>query len=64
MSSDTRIVADSLSIEGSVPLVNLVEDTSPQLGGDLEYNEKNQVFDNTLTSDGTAAGDIITVTFG
>jgi len=39
-------------------------DTTPQLGGDLEYNENNQVFDSTLTSSGTAAGDIITVTFG
>ena len=45
-------------------LANVSEDTTPQLGGDLEYNEKNQVFDTTLTSDDTASGDIITVTFG
>lgn len=45
-------------------LADVVEDTTPQLGGDLEYNEKNQVFDTTLTSDNTAAGDIISVTFG
>lgn len=42
----------------------IVNDTSPQLGGDLEYNEKHQIFDTTLTSDNTASGDIITVTFG
>ena len=45
-------------------LSDVVDDTSPQLGGDLEYNEQYQVFDTTLTSDDTAAGDIITVTFG
>jgi len=45
-------------------LENVVEDTTPQLGGDLEYNESHQVFDTTLTSDDTASGDIITVTFG
>lgn len=45
-------------------LADVVEDATPQLGGDLEYNEKNLVFDTTLTSDNTAAGDIITVTFG
>ncbi len=42
----------------------LADDTSPQLAGDLEYNEHHQVFDTTLTSDNTASGDIITVTFG
>jgi len=45
-------------------LANVVEDVTPQLGGDLEYNEKNHVFDTSLTSDNTASGDIITVTFG
>jgi len=45
-------------------IANVVEDTTPQLGGDLEYNEHNQVFKTTLTSDNTASGDIITVTFG
>jgi len=45
-------------------LGNLVEDLTPQLGGDLENNEFHRVFDITLTDDETAAGDIITVTFG
>jgi len=45
-------------------MTDVVDDATPQLGGDLEYNENNQVFDVTLTSSGTAAGDIITVTFG
>jgi hypothetical protein len=45
-------------------LSNIVEDITPQLGGDLEYYEHNQVFDITLTSDNTAAGDITTVTYG
>ena len=44
--------------------INIVEDTTPQLGGDLEYNEHSLVFNTTLTSDDTASGDIITVTFG
>ena len=45
-------------------IANVVEDTTPQLGGDLEYNNHNLVFNVTLTSDETASGDIITVTFG
>ena len=45
-------------------IANVVEDTTPQLGGDLEYNNHNLVFNTTLTSDDTASGDIITVTFG
>ena len=45
-------------------MTDLVDDTSPQLGGDLEYNEKHQTFGTSLTSDNTASGDIITVTFG
>lgn len=45
-------------------LANLVEDLSPQLGGDLQNNQFHRVFDLTLTDDGTAAGDIITVIFG
>ena len=45
-------------------LGNLVEDLTPQLGGDLENNEFHRVFDIALTDDETAAGDIITVTFG
>lgn len=49
---------------GDRGLLNVVEDLTPQLGGDLEYNEKHQVFNRTLTSDNTASGDIIDVTFG
>lgn len=45
-------------------IANLVEDLSPQLGGDLEYNEKHQIFKASLASDNMASGDIITVTFG
>lgn len=48
----------------SLFLEDLVDDTTPQLGGDLDYNEKNQVFNITLTSDDTASGDIITVIYG
>ena len=53
-----------VAVRDSSLLSNIVEDTTPQLGGDLEYNNKNQVFNTTLTSDDTASGDIITVTFG
>jgi len=38
--------------------------TQPKLTDDLEYNNHNLVFNTTLTSDDTASGDIITVTFG
>ena len=53
-----------LSVQNVLSLISVVDDTTPQLGGDLEYNNKNQVFNTTLTSDETASGDIITVTFG
>ena len=44
--------------------LDITDDTAPVLGGDLEYGEKHQIFNTTLTSDNTASGDIITVTFG
>ena len=53
-----------VSIENALKLLSVLYDTTPQLGGDLEYNNKNLVFNTTLTSDDTASGDIITVTFG
>ena len=56
--------ADGKAVVETAGLANIVEDTSPQLGGDLEYNEKHIIFKTTLTSDDTASGDIITVTFG
>lgn len=43
---------------------SMIADVSPQLGGDLEYNEFNLVFDTVLSADNKASGDIITVTFG
>jgi len=57
-------IDELLTTFSGIKIESVVEDTSPQLGGDLEYNEHNQVFDITLTSDNTAAGDIITVTYG
>jgi len=53
-----------VTASGIGALTDIVDDTSPQLGGDLEYNEYNMVFDITLSADDKAAGDIITVTFG
>ena len=53
-----------VTIENILKLLQVLYDTTPQLGGDLEYNNHNQVFNTTLTSDETASGDIITVTFG
>lgn len=55
--------ADGTSLIAS-GLANVIDDTTPQLGGDLEYNEQHQVFDRTLASDNVASGDIIDVTFG
>lgn len=54
----------NLTSDLAAKIGSLAADTTPQLGGDLEYNEKHQVFNTTLTSDDTAAGDIITVTYG
>ena len=65
--ASSKIAAQSSAWEASGSgggISSVVDDTSPKLGGDLEYNKHNQVFDITLTSSGTAAGDIITVTFG
>ena len=63
--ASSKIAAQSSVWEaGGGGISSVVDDTSPALGGDLSYNEKNQVFDIALTSSGTAAGDIITVTFG
>lgn len=46
-------------------LANVVEDTTPQLGGNLDINEKSIEREfGTLTSDHTASGDIITATAG
>jgi len=53
-----------VTIQNVLELLSLLYDTSPQLGGDLEYNNHNQVFNTTLSSNETASGDIITVTFG
>jgi len=53
-----------VTIENILKLLSVLYDTTPQLGGDLEYNNHNQVFNTTLSSDETASGDIITVTFG
>jgi len=53
-----------VTIENILKLLSVLYDTTLQLGGDLEYNNHNQVFNTTLSSDETASGDIITVTFG
>jgi len=46
-------------------LTDIVNDTSPQLGGNLDINEKSIEREfGTLTSDHTASGDIITATAG
>jgi hypothetical protein len=45
----------------SSKLENVVEDTTPQLGGDLELNEHNIVYGATPTSSGSYEGDIKTV---
>lgn len=41
---------------------NVVEDTTPQLGGDLDLNGKNINYGAILTSSGTYEGEILTVT--
>lgn len=43
---------------------DLVDDTTPQLGGDLDMNQKSLNFDPTPTSDHTWSGEIMTATAG
>lgn len=43
-------------------LTNIVEDTSPQLGGDLDVNGYNIDWGTILTTNGAYSGDILTVT--
>jgi hypothetical protein len=46
-------------------ITDVVDDTSPQLGGTLDINEKSVQFEfGTLTDDHTASGDIISATAG
>ncbi len=51
------------SFDGTVGAFTTIS-ASTGLSADLPYNEVHQVFNNTLTSDNIASGDIITVTFG
>lgn len=45
---------------GGGSMSDLVDDTTPQLGGDLDTNQKNVLRINSLTSDNTAVGDVVT----
>ncbi len=45
-------------------IANVVEDTTPQLGGDLDLNQKNIILDPTPTSDHTWNGEVATFTAG
>ena len=70
--NDYVLTADSAQTEGikwaalpSAGISDLVDDTTPQLGGNLDMNEKSIVCEfGTLTSDHTASGEIITGTAG
>ncbi len=50
----------SVSASDVGAIANVVEDTTPQLGGDLETNQKNITQIATLTTDNSAQGDIVT----
>lgn len=45
-------------------LQNVVEDTTPQLGGDLELNSKSILYNSTLSSNSTWSGEVISGTAG
>ena len=45
-------------------LANIVEDPTPELGGNLDLNEKGIAYDWTLAADHTYSGDVITATAG
>ena len=49
-------------VDGAI--ANLSEDTTPELGGNLDLNEKGIAYDWILTSDHTYSGDVITATAG
>lgn len=40
-------------------LANIVDDTTPQLGGDLDMNEKNFIYDAIPSADNIGSGDIV-----
>jgi len=48
----------------SLFLEDVIDDTTPQLGGDLDMNEKDMVLDATLTDDHSHSGIIATITVG
>jgi hypothetical protein len=55
----------SIKAYADTKLANVVEDTTPQLGGTLDVNEKSVQHEfGTLTSDHTASGNIISATAG
>ena len=49
---------------GAGDMDDLIDDTSPQLGGDLDLNDKNIDYSAALGSDSTWVGDIETITVG
>jgi len=57
----TRSADDQITISGSA-VSNIVEDTTPQLGGDLDVNGKSIDWGTTITVSGTYKGDTLTVT--
>jgi len=63
--SVTAAAASSRIAESSASWENLVKDTTPQLGGDLDMNEKRIAHEfGTLAGDHSAAGDIVNATAG
>lgn len=59
-----EIVANTAKTGVTTEISNVVEDTTPQLGGDLDLNQKSIILDPTPTSDHTWNGKIATFTAG
>lgn len=53
-----------LSADNSTYLTDIVNDTTPQLGGNLDLNQKSIQLSSSPTSDHTANGNIVTLTAG
>jgi len=62
LNGEVDTISGSLNDKISTKMTDLVDDTSPQLGGDLDINNHNINYGTVLTVNGTYKGEIMTIT--
>jgi hypothetical protein len=62
VSNNASVTANTAKVGVTTEISDIVEDTTPQLGGDLELNEKSIEFNSNPTTDQTANGNYYTLT--